>query len=97
MFVPVAFTNITLPRFVRPVTARFVVVAFVDVTFVKMPVEGVEAPMAMLFMDPPVRVALPEERLVPVRVVIVAFVAKKLVLVVFVPEAETYWKFWRAV
>lgn len=45
-----------------PVTPRFVVVALVVVALVKIAVEGVEAPIVVLLIAPPVMVAFEEEK-----------------------------------
>ena len=78
MFVPVALVKVTAPRFVRPVTAKLVVVAFVPLRLVK----EMLVPVALL------KVRMPALRLVVVTLVPTA-VAKVSALARFklVPEA----------
>lgn len=63
-----------------PLLAKMLVVEaevakrFDEVTFVKLPVEGVVAPIGMALIDPPVSVALPEAKLVDVVLTAVRFV-----------------------
>jgi hypothetical protein len=88
-FVAVRFVNLAF------VAKRAVLVALVLVVSVKTPVLGVVAPIVMLLMVPPERVALAEERVTPeiLPPVIVTLPLVKLVPVRFravrvVPEAE---------
>ena len=64
------------------VAAKFVVVALVDVTFVKTPVDGVMLPIAVLLIEPPLIVAFVEEKLGEVKLAKLPFSALTVV-----PEA----------
>jgi hypothetical protein len=93
MLAPVAFVKVSVPSDEAPETASvvnepFVANRFVDVTLVKMPVEGVVAPMAVPLIDPPLIVAFAEMNVGAVSVVIVPLVAKKFVPVADVNDNE---------